>query len=190
MPADWYPGTVPENVLFDVTAYVGTSYSFTRCRSELPVGVRVGRGASLCDGTVLDIGPRGVVSLGEYALVTSARIVCDAAVEIGAYALISWDVVLMDTYRVPLDPAERGRLAVRSPVARRGAEDAIPALPVRSGRNSWIGFGACVLPGVTIGEGSIVGARSVVTEDVPPYAVVAGNPARLVRRLDRLAIKP
>jgi acetyltransferase-like isoleucine patch superfamily enzyme len=54
---------------------------------------------------------------------------------------------------------------------------------VRIGRAAWIGFDACVLPGVTIGEGAVVGARSVVTADVEPFTIVAGNPARLVRRL-------
>jgi len=41
-----------------------------------------------------------------------------------------------------------------------------------------------VLPGVTIGEGSVVGARSVVNADVPPFTVVAGNPARIIRKLE------
>lgn len=45
----------------------------------------------------------------------------------------------------------------------------------------WIGAGAIILPGVTIGEGAIVGAGAVVTKDVPPFAVVAGNPARIIR---------
>ncbi|QJE72573.1 CatB-related O-acetyltransferase [Aerophototrophica crusticola] len=49
------------------------------------------------------------------------------------------------------------------------------------GNDVWIGYEALVMPGVTIGDGAIVAARSVVTADVPPYAVVAGNPARLVR---------
>jgi acetyltransferase-like isoleucine patch superfamily enzyme len=62
-------------------------------------------------------------------------------------------------------------------------ESAAEARPIRIGRNVWIGFDACVLPGVTIGEGSIVGARSVVVEDVPPFTVVAGNPARFIRHL-------
>jgi acetyltransferase-like isoleucine patch superfamily enzyme len=56
--------------------------------------------------------------------------------------------------------------------------------PIRIGRNVWIGFDACVLPGVTIGEGSIVGARSVVFADVAPWTLVAGNPARVIRALD------
>lgn len=49
------------------------------------------------------------------------------------------------------------------------------------GNDVWIGFEAVVMPGVTIGDGAIVGARSVVTHDVAPYSVVAGSPARLIR---------
>jgi acetyltransferase-like isoleucine patch superfamily enzyme len=56
---------------------------------------------------------------------------------------------------------------------------------VRIGRNVWIGFEACILPGVTIGEGAVIGARAVVVDHVAPFTVVAGNPARLVRVLDR-----
>jgi hypothetical protein len=177
---DWYEGTIPEGVFADETAYVGSSYSFARYRSELPVGMHIGRGASLCDASSVDVGPRGLVRLGEYALVTAAHIVCDAEIDIGAYALVSWDVLLMDSYRVPLDPEQRRRALLGEPAAATS-----PARPIRLGPNSWVGFGACVLPGVTIGQGSIVAARSVVALDVPPYTVVAGNPARVVRQLAR-----
>jgi len=176
---DWYPGTVPTSARIHSTAYVGSSHSFVRCRSEQPAGVQVARGASLCDATSLDIGPRGIVQLGEYALVTAARIICDGEITIGEYALVSWDVVLMDSYRVPFDPAARAR------AARGDASDAVAVRPIRLGRNSWVGFGAVVLPGVTIGDGSIVAARSVVADDVPPFVVVAGNPARVIRALAR-----
>lgn len=65
--------------------------------------------------------------------------------------------------------------------------------PVRGdtviGNDVWIGWDALVLPGVRIGDGAIVGARAVVSRDVPPYAVVAGNPARVVRmRFDERTI--
>ena len=53
--------------------------------------------------------------------------------------------------------------------------------PVEIGPRTWIGMGACILPGVTIGEGAIVGAGAVVTKDVEPYAVAAGNPARVIK---------
>lgn len=58
------------------------------------------------------------------------------------------------------------------------------SLPVRIGDGVWVGANATVLPGVTIGDGSIVAAGAVVTEDVAPNTVVAGVPARLVRKLD------
>jgi acetyltransferase-like isoleucine patch superfamily enzyme len=49
------------------------------------------------------------------------------------------------------------------------------------GNDVWIGFGTTILSGVTIGDGAVLGACSVVTQNVPPYAIVAGNPARIVR---------
>jgi len=51
--------------------------------------------------------------------------------------------------------------------------------PIRIGRNVWIGGGAIVLPGVTVGDDAVIGAGSVVTRDIPPQAIVVGNPARM-----------
>ena len=59
----------------------------------------------------------------------------------------------------------------------------ITCKPVHICRRTWIGAGATILPGVTIGENSVVGAASVVTRDVPPDTIVAGNPAKLIRRI-------
>lgn len=58
--------------------------------------------------------------------------------------------------------------------------------PVTIGRNVWIGAAAVVLPGITVGDDSVIGAGSVVTQDVPPNTVVAGAPARVVRRLGQI----
>ncbi len=58
------------------------------------------------------------------------------------------------------------------------------------GNDVWIGMEAVVMPGVTIGDGAIIGARSVVAKDVPPYTIVAGNPARIVKhRFEEQVIK-
>ncbi len=56
--------------------------------------------------------------------------------------------------------------------------------PILIGRNAWIGAGATILPGIRVGAHAIVGAASVVTKDVPDYAVVVGNPAKVVKTLD------
>jgi galactoside O-acetyltransferase len=61
--------------------------------------------------------------------------------------------------------------------------DHIAHAPVAISNRAWIGFNVSILKGVTIGEGAVVGACSVVTRDVPPYSLVAGNPARVVRTL-------
>lgn len=50
------------------------------------------------------------------------------------------------------------------------------------GNDVWIGYEALIMSGVTIGDGAVIGARAVVTKDVPPYSIVAGNPAKVVRR--------
>jgi len=186
---DWHPGTIPENVELDETAYLETTYSFTRYSSALPVGVRIGRGSSVYLGTMFDLGPKATVEIGEYVLLNGARIICDSRVEIGDHTLISWNVVLMDTYRVPMDPYLRRQAVERA--CRHGDRDlqgSQPGRPIRIGANVWIGFDVCLLPGVTIGEGSIVGARSVVVDDVPPYSIAAGNPARVVRRLEEQGV--
>lgn len=59
----------------------------------------------------------------------------------------------------------------------------ITCKPVRICHRAWIGAGATILPGVTVGENAVVGAGSVVTHDVEPDTIVAGNPARVIRRL-------
>ena len=53
--------------------------------------------------------------------------------------------------------------------------------PVRIGRNCWIGAGAIILPGITIGDNTVVGAGSVVTKDLPPNVIAAGNPCKVIR---------
>ncbi len=59
----------------------------------------------------------------------------------------------------------------------------ITCRPVHIGKNAWIGAGATILPGVTVGDNAVVGAASVVTKDVAPDTIVAGNPARFIKAI-------
>ncbi len=70
------------------------------------------------------------------------------------------------------------------PLAPSQRRDFVTARPIAIERNVWIAAGATVIGGVTVGENSVVAAGSVVTRDVPPNTLVAGNPARVVRPLE------
>jgi acetyltransferase-like isoleucine patch superfamily enzyme len=181
---DWHPGVIPANVTLGEGAYVETSYAFHRFQSQLSDAVSLGRGASMYRQTVLDVGKNGRVEIGAFSMLNSLWIVCDRAVTIGSHCLLSWNVVIMDTRRAPTDKASRGRL-LRQAIAAgfHWPHEPVPAEPVVVGDNVWIGFDSVVLPGVTIGTGSVIGARSVVADDIPPYSVAVGNPARVVSRL-------
>lgn len=185
LEGDWHPGVVPENALLEEEAYLETTYSFSLFRSQAPEAVFIGRGASVYLGTMFDMGPRARVRIGRFSLLNGARLICDHNIEIGDFCLISWNVVIMDSERWSQNLLDRRRELVRVPEREdRHVESQTEGEPVRVGPNVWIGFDSCVLPGVAIGEGSVVGARSVVREDVPPNTVVVGNPARPVRDLE------
>jgi serine acetyltransferase len=178
VPDDWFPGTIPDNVHLGDSAYIQTSYSFQLFRSRHPHAIELGQAASIYLGVMFDLGPQAQVRIGAFSLLNGARIIIDRQLVIGDHCLISWNVVLMDTYRYSFEvPARRKEL-------EHGLSgESSSAKPIHIGNNVWIGFDTCILPGVRIGEGSVVGARSVVTEDVPPMTVVAGNPARVIRSL-------
>ncbi len=109
------------------------------------------------------------IRLGANAFLNFGCVILDVAeVAIGEGAQIG-PVVQIYAADHPRDPAQR----------RQGLEF---GRPVHIGANTWIGGGAIILPGVTIGDDAIVGAGSIVTRDVPPGATVAGNPARPVAR--------
>ncbi len=96
------------------------------------------------------------------------------SIRIGRHCRIASEVVILDSTGHPSDPEAR-RQGLPTP------EDEVR--PVVVGDNVWIGRRAIILPGVTIGEGSVVGAGAVVAGDVPAYTVVAGNPARRIAAL-------
>jgi maltose O-acetyltransferase len=107
------------------------------------------------------------IALGERVYVNAFCVFLDCApIEIGDRTLLGPSVQLY-TATHPVKASER----------RQGLEY---ARPITIGADAWLGGGSIVLPGVSVGEGAVVGAGSVVTHDVPPGVTVAGNPARRI----------
>jgi acetyltransferase-like isoleucine patch superfamily enzyme len=112
--------------------------------------------------------PEARIVVGDRVRLNGAAIQAATLIEIGDDAILA-SCFILDTDHHAADPSLR--------------EVAVPTRRVRIGRGAWIA-GAVVLKGVSVGDGSVVGSGSVVTADVPDHVVVAGNPARVVRRLD------
>ena len=93
---------------------------------------------------------------------------------IGSYCHIASNVTISDNDGHPIDPIERAK---HKPVDKNEVK------PVHIGDYVWVGEGACILKGVSIGRCSIVAAKSVVTKNIEPYSIVAGNPAVVVKKM-------
>lgn len=76
------------------------------------------------------------------------------------------------------------------PFLRNGTKGPESGKPITIGEDCWLGGNVTIVPGVTLGRGVTVGAGSVVTKDVPPFHCVAGNPARILRKIEVIAPDP
>jgi acetyltransferase-like isoleucine patch superfamily enzyme len=134
----------------------------------------------------------GTVRIGDDTFIGSSHIICSQEINIGSNVLIAWGCALVDHNSHSVAWSERqddvGRwregLANRAdnPAALKHWE-VVPKGAIVIGDKAWIGFNAIILKGVSIGEGAVVGAGSVVTKDVPEWTIVAGNPARTIREI-------
>ncbi len=145
--------------------------------------IEVGR-HSLIAGELLVFAHGGSISIGDWCFVgEGARIWSAAKVSIGDRVMISHNVHLFDSLTHPLQAEARHAHFRAIYESGHPREIDLDEQEVSVGDDVWIGAGACILRGVTLGAGAIVGAGAVVTQDVPPAVIVGGNPARLLREL-------
>lgn len=145
--------------------------------------IRVGRHSTI-SGELFLFAHGGKISIGEWCYIgPGARVWSSDSIQIGDRVLISHNVNIFDSLTHPL--AARKRHAQYRSIVQTGHPKfiALDEQPVTVANDVWIGANACILRGVSIGEGAIVGACSVVTHDIQPYTIVAGNPARVIREL-------
>jgi len=125
-------------------------------------------------------------NLGEGAIVQPPlKGVCFDMVKIGKGVMIMPDCLMMSRGGITIDDGALIAANVQLISNNHDLYDRMILIckPVHICRNAWIGAGATILPGVTVGENAVVAAAAVVTKDVPANTIVAGNPARIIREI-------
>lgn len=136
----------------------------------------------------------GEIIIGDNTFINGSTILISReSIRIGSNVTIAWGCTIYDHNSHSLDYRERRKDISRQLEAHSGGQNFISNKDwstVKSSRitiedDAWIGFNCIILKGVTIGRGAIVGAGSVIREDVAPWTVVAGNPAVFIKSLER-----
>ena len=145
----------------------------------------------ICPGVKFEIGKNARVTLGRWSwighgckvrvhegeLIMGAKSVMGQECTISAFQHVSIGRECIIADRVMMIDFDHGMVEVERPIREQG----IYKRDVNIGHNVWVGYGACILRGVTVGDNSVIGTSSVVTCDVKPNSVVGGAPARLIR---------
>ena len=147
----------------------------------VPNGSKAETLVTLCDNSVLNVNgnfsayyntemylfKNAVLDLGWGYINAGTQIRCMEKIKIGNQCAIGRNVMIMDFDAHDIFYSDGSKNSITKPIVIEN--------------HVWIGAGATILKGVTIGEGAVVGAGSVVTKDVPPKAIVAGNPAKIIK---------
>ena len=141
------------------------------------VTFEIGRGATLRLGRWCWIGHGSKIRVHEGEASIGAKSVLGQECTISSFQHVSIGRECVIADRVMLIDFDHGMVEVDRPIRLQG----IYKRDVRVGNNVWIGYGACILRGVTVGDNAVIGTNTVVTNDVPANAVVGGVPARLIR---------
>lgn len=187
LPDDWCNWGIPANIELGDSVYIDTSYGFAEFRSQQQPGLSIGRASGCYDNPCFITGPQGRIMVGEFTVLNATKLICNKQIDIGHHCMLAWGSIITDTWLSSRTKTPQQRRALLEHVAHIPERNFIAGTepePVVLEDNSWVGFGAVVMPGVRVGRGAIVASKAIVTQDVPPYAVVAGSPARLVRFLE------
>jgi acetyltransferase-like isoleucine patch superfamily enzyme len=144
------------------------------------VKFEIGKDATLRIGRWSWVGHGSKIRVHEGEVSIGAKTVMGQECTISAYQHVSIGRECIIADRVMLIDFDHGVVEVERPIRLQG----IYKRDVRVGSNVWLGYGACILRGVSVGHNSIVGTNAVVTKDVPENAVVGGVPAKVLRMRD------
>jgi acetyltransferase-like isoleucine patch superfamily enzyme len=180
---DWDYSTLPANVYLGIDCYIENKSAFDLFKSEQDPGLVLGDRVRVYPGgwgggfAVL---PSGAIEIGDECVLAGVQFMCSRRITVGNRVVIAYNAIISDSDFHPKDPDLRRIDTIAAAPVNQGAErPPFAAEPVVIEDEASIGINAIVLKGVTVGRGAIIEAGAVVTKDVPPGAVVIGNPARI-----------
>jgi acetyltransferase-like isoleucine patch superfamily enzyme len=183
---DWYSRGIPSNVNIADSVYIDTSYGFAGFHSTQAEALIIDEASGCYDRSSIITSERGMINIGKFVILNGTTLICKKQITIGDHCMLAWGSVLTDSWL----NAGSFSIAARKTLLKKAATDPLRRYPFAGNAasivledNCWVGFDSVILPGVRLGRGCVVGCKSVVHEDVPPYAVVTGSPARTVRYL-------
>ena len=135
--------------------------------------------------------PQGEVHIGNNTHIGGAHFICRTRIDVGNDVTMAWGITLYDhdSHSTKWEFRQHDNEQCYKDYVETGNNIAhkdwshVNSAPIKIEDKVWIGMDVLILKGVTIGEGSVVAARSVVTKSAPPYSLIAGNPARVVKSL-------
>jgi acetyltransferase-like isoleucine patch superfamily enzyme len=146
------------------------------CREKIQIGAH-----TISRGECVVSNPAGSIKIGSYCYIGDhTRIWSAVGVTIGNQVLISHSANIHDNNSHPISAWRRHRQAVQIFSGCDFDMTDVDMAPIVIEDDVWIGFNAAIMKGVTVGKGAIIGAGAVITKNVPPYAIMVGNPARQV----------
>lgn len=141
---------------------------------------------------IISEGDNAFFRIGDRVYIGKSNVICRTGIEFGNDIMVAWGVTFYDHDSHSLDFNLRKKDLTtqiedykinKADFLKNKNWNVVKSKPIKVCDNAWIGMNATILKGVTIGEGAVVAACAVVTKDVPPFSVVAGNPAIVVKKL-------
>jgi galactoside O-acetyltransferase len=172
------------------SSQLGRSFRFRFERPRDDVALEIGDRCLLQNHFIFE-STSGKVTVGDGVFINGGtRLISRSAVSIGNWVTIAWNCTIYDHDSHSIFYADRIADQEQQLIDFRAGNmiankdwNKVATAPIRICDYAWLGFDVVVLKGVTIGEGAIIGARSVVTRDVPPWTIAAGNPAGVVKEI-------
>ena len=184
---DWFGTGIPSNIQIAEDVYIDSSYGFAGCHTAMENGIAIDNATGLYDRTSFAIGLNARMKIGKFSILNGCNFICNQYIEIGSYCMISWGTYISDSWLINIGTSSKekeDKLRYASNSIQRNINPYCgETAPVLIDDGAWIGFGSTILPGVKIGKYAVVGCKSVVSINVPAFAVVAGNPARIIKYL-------